>query len=67
MEQQIDSLEHEWYGSVTAFNGKLNALLSRYQVFAHAHESPRADWTAQIMPKRPPTLGSDYAMARYGI
>ncbi|WP_155416523.1 hypothetical protein [Stutzerimonas stutzeri] len=67
IEQQINSLEHEWYESVTAFHGKLNALLSRYQVFAHAHESPRADWTAQIMPKRPPTLGSDYAMARYGI
>lgn len=67
MEQQIGSLENEWYESVTAFNGKLNALLSRYQVFAHAHDSPRADWTAQIMTKHPSTLGSDYAMARYGI
>ncbi len=67
MEQQIGSLEHDWYESVTAFNGKLNALLSRYQVFAHAHDSPCADWTAQIMAKRPPILGSDYAIARYGI
>lgn len=67
MEQQIRSLEHDWYESVTAFNGKLNTLLSRYQVFAHAHDSPRADWTAQIMAKRPPILESDYAIARYGI
>lgn len=67
MEQEASNLEHEWYESITAFNGKLNTLLSRYRVFAHAVTSPPAAWTTEIVAKIPRVLGSNYALARYRI
>ncbi len=67
LELQIGTLENDWHESITAFNGKLNQLLSRYQVFVHARDSISVDWTARGVAKHPRVLDSGYATLRYGI